>query len=205
MTIRTTAFQASAFQLTGFQIATAVGTGDLPPWILRYLRTRAVARPKRQPEPLPAEIEALLAEMRRPVLPEPARVNLVSLAAAAERARAEAKRLAAVAAERKRIQEETKRLADIEQAALAAIMAERARVQAEMIGAELAQALEFQRLEDERVAALVAARLESARLSSIDLAAMLSSALTRQRAQQAELDRFMALIDDLDDDWLDAA
>jgi hypothetical protein len=35
---------------------------------------------------------------------------------------------------------------------------------------------------------------------------MLTSAMTRQRAQQREIDRFIALVDDvLDDDWLDAA
>jgi hypothetical protein len=206
VTISRTAFQASAFQLNGFQIATAVGTGDLPPWILRYLHTRAVAKPKRKPEPLPAEIEALLAEMRRPIVPQAPQVNLISLAAAAERARAEATRLAAVAAERDAVQRESKRIADIEQAALAAIEAERARVQYVRIGAELDAALELQRLEDERVAALVAARLEAARLSQIELAAMLTSAMTRQRAQQREIDRFIALVDDvLDDDWLDAA
>jgi uncharacterized protein YigA (DUF484 family) len=79
-------------------------------------------------------------------------------------------------------------------------------VQYVRIGAELDAALELQRLEDERVAALVAARLEAARLSQIELAAMLTSAMTRQRAQQREIDRFIALVDDvLDDDWLDAA
>lgn len=96
MTITRTAFQVSAFQRTGFQIAEAIlaGTGDFPPWLLAAI-ARSNKRKKKKKEPVTQdEVVAAIAEIRtrlniRAVTP-PIRTTSLAPVEAAARARAHA-------------------------------------------------------------------------------------------------------------------
>lgn len=90
MTINRTAFQVSAFQRNGFQIATAVlaGTGDIPPWLLAAI-ARSNKRKKKKEEPVTIdEVVEAVAEIRtrlniRAVTPPRSIASLAPVEAAA--------------------------------------------------------------------------------------------------------------------------